>query len=588
MNRVFKRLITVGAVCFPIAMTGCHPAPQPQPEQQLEHINLADASQGHQTEPTQSSPVLYVAPGEEEAFYVRVGRDAKLTFEGASPSGKSVSPLEISLHPDNETARVLIRCASACAEQTLDLALDPQSTGVIQLVFSVTGPSEDPDDGWQVLAPRIEYQSMDRSPPILVESNTDIEERPNLIIYLSDALRRDGLGVYGSKQGLSPLIDAFAERATVLERATAQAPWTRSAVASIFTGLDPDRHGITDRNDALAPEALTLAELLSQSGYYTAAAITNGNVGPQFGMDQGFDVFLRSRNKDLSSVQTTDRALELLSVPEFREPFFLYIHNLDPHHPYEIAEPAFEHLVDDPSKPELGSETVLKSVRQRKRQLDDEERGTVKQLYDSEVAYMDREFGRFLATVEELGYYDNSVIVFISDHGEEFWDHERWGHGISVYEELTAIPLIIKTPAQVDGERVEDPVRQTDVFATLLDYANAPIPPSIDGRSLLAAATGPTPRYALLGLDGRHAVSIIDGEWKLVLSGKNKKQELLFNLASDPGEHQNLVHQRPVMAGYLQSQLTAREADSGPSLESIAGELDDELKDQLRALGYLE
>ena len=526
MSELMMQRIALVAVSLSLLVIACGPESKDEPGLQWESIDLTTIYPAQPSDLAREEPYISVMPGDDVSLYLRVGHQARLVFDGLVPSSTDAGPLEIVLRPDGGQRRVLARQTNTTGDQSIDLDLEPTSTGVIRLRFTTPASSDGGQQAWRIVAPRVEYLPVDqpRSGPILGTGAGEEGDRPNIIIYLADALRRDSLGVYGSEQQLSPLIDTFAKRATVLEQATAQAPWTRSAVASIFTGLEPHRHGIKDRNDALAPEAMTLAELLSQSGYFTAAAITNGNVGPQFGMDQGFDIFLQSRNKDLSSRQTTDRALEALSGPGFREPFFLYVHNLDPHHPYVIAEPSFEQFVEDPSTPELGSEEVLKLVRQKKRLLDDREQQTVKQLYDAEVAYMDREFGRFLEGIRERGLFDDAVIVFVSDHGEEFWDHKKWGHGISLYQELTAIPLIIKSPGQVEGKRIAAPVGQIDLFTTLLDYAGAAIPPSVDGRSMLAPRTGGVPQYALLGLDGRHAVSISDGQWKLVLLGKKRKR----------------------------------------------------------------
>jgi arylsulfatase A-like enzyme len=538
---------------------------------------------------------MTLSPDSRAELFARVADDtAWICFDEVRPLGLTASELRIVLEPDEGRKTFVARFSAADGDSCYSLA---RWSGqivkiVLRVVASAAGSGSGSGSGWEIAGPSIKSKKAAGNlvaDPSSDPSDGEAQARSNIIIYLADALRRDSVGVYGAEQSLTPEVDRFAARATVYEDCVAHSPWTRPSVVSIFTGLEPHRHGVNDDKDTLATATLTAAEILSASGYFTAAAITNGNIGPEFAVTQGFDVVSTAQGK-LSSAATTDRALEILESPELREPFFLYVHNLDPHHPYDINEEASRRFAAADISPDLGTARFLQDVRLRKRVLNDDEKTALRSIYDDEVAYMDQEFGRFLLGVRDLGFFADSVIVFVSDHGEEFWDHDRWGHGISLYNELINIPRIIKAPFQEQGARVNGLVRQVDVFPTLLDYARIKESIANAGQPLpQTGSVGGRLAYSVLDKSGRNAVSISDGEWKLILLGKERKRRLLFYLGSDRLEKQNLVNRRPVVAGYMESLLRAKEDDD--AVMPLAGpeaELSEDLKDQLRAIGYLQ
>ncbi len=420
----------------------------------------------------------------------------------------------------------------------------------------------------------------------------------NVLVYLIDTLRADHLGVYGYPLATSPRIDRFAADAIVFADAQAQSSWTRPAVASLFTGLDPRRHGVHRRRDALPGELDTLAELLARAGFDTAGFVTNGNVAPAFAFDQGFGLYryLRESGETPERHQLSDRlnawAFDWLEDrADDPRPFFLYLHATDPHAPYAPREPwrrRFAPGVD----PGLGLLPAGRETFAGRREGDDALRRGAIGLYDAEIAFNDHHFGRLLERLRALGLYDDTLIVLLSDHGEEFFDHGSWKHGKTLYGEQLHVPLIVRLPGgERGGSRVADTARQVDVLPTVLDALGIPAPPGLDGTSLLGPPDPGRRSFADLRLADREVRSVTARGFKLILDASpfpHGPPVQLYHLARDRGETAELSAERP-FEGELLSQVLRRR-----DLELAAGaapgeeiEIPEELRRQLEALGYL-
>ncbi|MCP4657627.1 MAG: sulfatase-like hydrolase/transferase, partial [bacterium] len=191
------------------------------------------------------------------------------------------------------------------------------------------------------------------------------------------------------------------------------------------------------------------------------------------------------------------------------------------------------------------------------------------------------------------GLYESSVVIFLSDHGEEFFDHRGWGHGRTLYQEQLRVPLIVRFPGAdaPRGRRISGLGQQVDLLPTLLDYLGLPPLEGIQGSSLLPVVFGaertPPSGYSLLELDGRFAESLVEGRWKLLCGNHLGVACNLYDLADDPGERIDLAARRPVAAGYLQSRMRGfRNPDD--RLQAAEAQLDPELRERLEALGYVE
>ena len=373
---------------------------------------------------------------------------------------------------------------------------------------------------------------------------------PLVILYLVDTLRADHTGPYGYTRDTTPELDAFAKDAVVFEQAIASASWTKPSVASLFTSLPPGRHRAVQLRDRLDDSALTLAEMLQAKGYATGATIANSVIYlPEANFHQGFDYFEGLHGEEgrpskiVEAAPLVDRALAWLDV-RAGLPTLLYVHTMDPHVPYTPPAP-FDRKYDPPpveDHPGQDPRTDYKEPLDRERLV---------AQYDGEIAYGDREFGRFVRELKARGLYEDALIVFLADHGEEFLDHGKWLHGRSVFDELVRVPLIVKLPGRRHGgRRVEQQVRLVDVLPTLLASQGLPAPsaPAITGRPLQGALSGELEDLeALSEISHRGIVAhgLRTRRDKLIRRFSPETDELYFDLLKDPKEERTILGTNP-------------------------------------------
>jgi len=429
------------------------------------------------------------------------------------------------------------------------------------------------------------------APPARSMSN-----RPNILIYLVDTLRSDRLGVYGGPAGLSPAIDNFASAATVFDHAFAHSSWTKPSVASLLTGLLPFEHGVNHRRHRLGDSFTTLAERLQIEGYASAAFATNPYFTPQSGLRQGFDHF------DLSQDRTDLVRVRIFSWLQERDPdrpFLLYVHTVEPHDPYLPPEEFRRRWAPSVTDRTIGTGDHIRKLGRNKELRTPGTVAALEQLYDAEVAYADHEFGQLLDGLQERGFYEDSLIVFVSDHGEAFYEHGAMGHGWDLYREVVEVPLILRLPGQTSPRRIDQPRRLVDLVPTILEFLSLESDGDLAGNSLIPHPLGPAsatsssadlPVFSYLDYDGRRGISVVLGRWKLIqpLSSSFLPQRLLFDRLSDPNEQRDLAIRHPARAGWLATQ--AREQlqilDSLEAAESV--DFDDATERRLRALGYVD
>ena len=425
---------------------------------------------------------------------------------------------------------------------------------------------------------------------VVAEGIEPEQTQPNIIVFIADALRADALGLYGQEAATSPHLDTFAREAKRFDEVWAQSSWTRPSIASLMTGLQPDTHGVDAVNAVLAPELVTLSEVLSTAGFRTGAFVANHVVSARFGFNQGFDEWDESLY-GTSPTNTVARALEW--VGDAPEPFFLYVHTLDPHGPYEPSPEHWEQL--RPAGGYAGRTNIKELVKDKG--LAGAELDYLRSAYHAEVRGVDAAFGQL---VEGLGQdvLDRSVVVFTADYGEEFRDHGDGGHGHTLYEEVVRVPLVIRPPNGLNGgSSTSATVQHVDLLPTLAGLAGAPNLKT-QGRDLSGwLSGGSAPEGGRLAsrlrFSGYNKSAIREGSMKLIVNNDRFGREVvrteLYDLANDPKEERNLAEERPIAARHLRNelellreQLQARGASAGATVE-----LNEEDRERLRALGYL-
>jgi arylsulfatase A-like enzyme len=419
-----------------------------------------------------------------------------------------------------------------------------------------------------------------------------------------DTLRADHLGVYGYRRPISPEIDAFAAQATVFARAWSQSGWTKSAVASMLTGLPPLAHGVLERMDALPDALRTLPEMLREAGYQTLGVSANPAISAEAGFARGFDRFVQLFDPEKlpfvaqPAEDVNQELFRWLDARDPHRPFFAYLHAMDVHAPY-LPPPEYRRRFAPQADAALcrpGPEDVAAALAARPGLTRSGLNDNFEALYDAQIAHADHQFGLLLRRLRELGLYDRTLIVLVADHGEEFLDHGFFAHGHSLYQEILHVPLVVHWPdGQAAGRRVESPAQHLDLLPTILAAAGATLPPAFPGLDLRQLATADTRAErevpSDLSLAGTQIASLVAGSMHLLVRERPNPAAELYDLRADPQEQHNLAAAGSVRLGFLMAKLRSLHRgidrkggdDAAAKRPSISPELDA----QLRALGYL-
>lgn len=463
--------------------------------------------------------------------------------------------------------------------------------------------------------------------------------KPNLLLISIDTLRADHLSVYGYAVDTSPNLQLLARQGVLFEQAYSHSTWTLPAHVSLLTGQDPLTHGVITRNDRIQGFHQTLAELLAQKGYDTAAWVGTpawGFVGADYGFDDGFDRYDHyphpkryrttriARWVDSQLLAGVDRGVgnaraQIDSVIGWlgisrTQPFFAFVHLYDLHSkwtrlPYEAPAPFRDQFcpgalqgIDFCEGQVCATDRLIEMAVGNQSPMSAEELRIAHCLYDGAIAFIDHELGRLFAEVDELGLADNTIVVVTSDHGEGFFEHQTPLH-ITLHEEVTHIPLIIKAPGALSGKRAMGIVRQSDIVPTLLELMGMKPHAEIQGQSLAKVMTD---WRAILDLDvvalddERGGTLLRVGPHTLIrhlASGRSaeKKMDELYDLSSDPGQQNNMVSSHPEIVARLErkmSELTENSRALGArfSLDDPRErvEISEAARAGLRALGYIE
>jgi arylsulfatase A-like enzyme len=449
---------------------------------------------------------------------------------------------------------------------------------------------------------------------ILLWSGCSKPRPDNVIIILVDTLRADHLGCYGYARPTSPNIDELARQSFVAENAIAQAPWTLPSVASLFTSLYPLAHGATMAAHAV-PECLdTLAEVLKRHDFETAAFSTNVVfVSARTGLHQGFDLFqVLSRPApgakpgdleiDETATTVTNRAIEWIKQRSGKR-FFLYLHYMDPHSDY-AAPPAYREQFERPYSGRFDGTTVqLMAALVGKIPIEEPDIRHLINLYDAEIAYVDAEIGRLLEVLQESGLSDTTMVVLLSDHGEEFHDHGKVLHDFSLHRELLRVPLILRIPASSGGRRLTEIVQVIDVGPTILDVLEIPDDRPTHGRSfahLLRKPGSPSweqrsfsevsaPRLGKSTREKRRLDGLVTPQWWYIAGSDTP--EALYDNVRDPRQETNRATSeeaaRTQLVVELKAHIEAMKARGTPCAAE-AFEISPADRERLRLLGYTE
>ncbi len=452
--------------------------------------------------------------------------------------------------------------------------------GIIALVFLSTFVEIRSPLGW------------DQRPRGSVEDIAALRDRDdvNVLFLVVDTLRAERLGSYGYSRATSPQLDRLADTGVRFDRHLSQSSWTKTSMASMWTGLYPARTGITRFDHVLPDEAKMPAEILRAAGFRTAGIYRNGWVAPTFGFGQGFEIYQKSvstiglapgvkRENPTLSERSTDEAavqsaLEFLRV-RGGERWFLYLHLMDLH----------EYIYDQESA-RFGSD--------------------YSDIYDNSILWTDRTIEVLLDSIADLGFLDNTLVILASDHGEAFGERGFEGHAHTVYRETTEVPLLMSFPFRLDtGIVVETRTRNIDIWPTVLDLLGLEMP-GTDGRSRVPEILAVGRREPLIengsetaiahldrnwakpGEEANPTVSVVEGTLRYVrMDREGEIVQQLFDSREDPRELRNWAKANP---GELERLAAVADAylETEPEWGDVpTRELSELELGHLRALGYV-
>ncbi|MCC6359160.1 MAG: sulfatase [Phycisphaerales bacterium] len=452
------------------------------------------------------------------------------------------------------------------------------------------------------------------APPLVLEAGA---RKPNVIFIMVDTLRADRLGAYGNKGGFTPVMDALAAEGVLFERCQSAASWTLPSIASILTSYYPGVHKANDYKEvdrqrmdlkagkdilvaALADSFATLPEILYDNGYETAACVMNPFIQAEFGFGQGFHFFfggVLENGKGNEGSRANEQAFAWLdgktAAPrDAAKPFFLYLHYMDCHGPYDaparLVDPLLAAVEADTAKqplPARAQEALLPKNYLRRTPPVGSDPTRYDRLnmyreywlagYNACVQEQDEYIAELIAGLKSRGLWEDALVVLVSDHGESFAEHLYWEHGLEQYQTTLHVPLVVRWPKIVPaGKRVGAAVRTMDITPTLLEMLAISKEGSFaQGVSLVKAMQGaadapkPLVYSEAAKRDDIEIEAVVEGDWKLIVStiranGELAKPVELYDLKSDPGETTNVADAKQKIADAMYQKLVQqREAN---------------------------
>ena len=383
----------------------------------------------------------------------------------------------------------------------------------------------------------------------------------NLIIVSIDTLRADRLGCYGNDRPTSPAIDRIAGEGVVFDDASAPSPWTKPSHASLLTGLYPSRNGAVAMDSEMREDVVHLASHLAGRGFQTFAVV-NSMMLNQRGLERGFQQlkYVPYIQGDRKSSPVTAPAIEMLRGRDRSKPLFALVHYMDVHSDY-LSLPKYEAMFVRPYEGYAdGTTQQLYRFAAGRFDLDKKDAAHLLDLYDAGIRQVDDQLARLFGFLREDGLLDDSLLVVLSDHGEEFLEHGSVLHGHTQFQEIVRVPLVFRGPGVPAGKRVEVPVSLIDVMPTSLALLGVPAPDDLDGVSLRGLWRQPLtglqarllyfeadvvfpPRKPGLAPVGPYR-AVRDGRFKLHLDIDTGNVGL-FDLSEDPGETVNVMARHP-------------------------------------------
>jgi len=541
--------------------------------------------------------VLEQLAGSRLKWRIRIGQDAYFSFIPLGTLKGCACTYRFGVRDAGvikELSRVEALAAGSIAAATIEVDLSPYAGREVDLLFQVDAPPEVlvPVPGRPLPTALVGSPALYQRQALPAKASAATAGRPNILLIGIDTLRADHVGAWGRTPSLTPAMDRLAGQSDVWLDAYTAFNVTNPSFASILTGLYGKNHGVYDLQTPLPASQTTLAELLQGAGYETLAIISAHHLGDHnSGLGQGFqDVTLAGEH--FAGELAVDMALDWVAARDGKRPFFAWVHLFDPHTPHTPPQP-YALGFRPASDAGLGPVRAWVPFRQPgPRSFDEPVLGGNRDLYDGEVAYLDRQVGRLLGDLESRGLLENTLVALVADHGESLGEHGVLYRHVGLHDTTTHVPLMIRWPGEDrKGRRINGLVQSIDLFPTLLEAAGLAVPTQdgLDLREL--TGEGKNGRRAVFAEHaGKLGLMVRTADFKYILSAGNTRffpdGAYLYDLAADPGETRNLAGRNLPAEERLSDLLRRWLADRRGSPQARPREQTDEEKARLKALGY--
>ncbi len=432
----------------------------------------------------------------------------------------------------------------------------------------------------------------------------------NVILISLDTLRADHLSAYGYPKKTSPNIDRWAKKSLLFKNSFSNASWTLPSHMSLMTSLYPTIHGVDDKSKKLSDSTRTLAEVLKENGYKTAAFTGGTNVSKVYGIDQGFDLFKEEYD---SSIETPGQGWRLSHIVKSLsfwlnanadEKFFLFLHCWDPHEPFikhkylsefessysgqlNILDTHSDFIKSQAYKDHEGFFNINlfynEVINTASISLTEEDKEHMVALYDNEIRFVDQYFGKLIAHLEHLDLMDKTIIILWSDHGEELFERGKIMHGNAMlYDEQIHVPTIVYIPGYRGPKVNSNLVQSIDIAPTILEILDIEPESSFMGIPLFSNKND--------FIIAQHRIKwnmLRTQEFKLMTIDENEKNIRLYDLKEDPDETVNVFNEKPEVAEQLKTHMLWV-LSQRPGEKVDESNLTKEDIEKLRALGYIK
>lgn len=403
----------------------------------------------------------------------------------------------------------------------------------------------------------------------------------NVVLIVVDPLRADGIHAFGNSRSVTPHLDAIAQHSFVFHNTVAASSWTLPSAMSLMTGAYPSFHKVINKEVAAAtspavmqearlqslrPDMVTLASVLRDHGYKTGGFAGGAALSSEYGFGYGFDEY--ESNGNFERLETVvPKALDFVRNNAEKK-LFVFLHAFDPHGQvlpsgglsYAYVDPAYDGRLTGSAEEqrELREEGVMRGHVS----LTETDSAYLRALYDEKIETMDDDMGKFLASYQAITGGKKTLLIITSDHGEAFYEHGFIDHGMTLYDEMLHVPLIISVPG-AKGSVIESQVRTVDVASTVFDLigidSDQAFADQAQGISLRPLMTGQVMKLdAYAETDYRHAVFLrMVQTWngKKIIEDRESHVFEVYDLQKDPGETNNIYDANQKDSVYLRDVL---------------------------------